>query len=148
MRKPEQHMDFDLDLARSQSSDNPVYYVQYAYARISSVLRQLQERGLAFDQAEGLAGASLLNEAHELALMTLISRYPEVIALAAQACEPHQLAYYLRELANGLHTYYNAVVLLCEPYTLRCARLCLLKAVQQVLRNGLQILGVSTPESM
>ncbi|MCE3045891.1 arginine--tRNA ligase [Legionella sp. 16cNR16C] len=148
MRKPEQHMDFDLDLAKSQSNDNPVYYIQYAHARISSVLRQLKERGLSWSQETGLANISKLTEPHELALMTLISRYPEVIASAAAVCEPHQIAYYLRELANGLHSYYNAVTLLCEQDTLRSARLCLLTAVRQVLRNGLQLLGVSCPESM
>lgn len=148
MRKPEQHMDFDLDLAKSESSDNPVYYIQYAYARISSVLRQLDERGLNWDEALGLAHIEHLIEPQEIALISLLSRYPEVIIAAATTCEPHQLAYYLRELANGLHSYYNAVQLLCEQDLIRSARLCLLKAVRQVLSNGLQLLGVSTPESM
>ncbi|MBA2652921.1 MAG: arginine--tRNA ligase [Tatlockia sp.] len=147
-RKPEQHMDFDLDLAKSESNDNPVYYIQYAHARISSVLRQLQERGLSWDEEQGLAHIDFLVEPQEVALIALISRYPEVIEAAATVCEPHQLAYYLRELATGLHSYYNAVQLLCEQETLRSARLCLLKAVRQVLRNGLQLIGVSTPETM
>lgn len=148
MRKPEQHMDFDLDLAKSQSNDNPVYYIQYAHARISSVLQQLQERALSHDEALGLAHLDSLVESQELTLMALLNRYPEVIQNAARFCEPHQVAYYLRELATGLHSYYNAVVLLCESETLRHARLCLLKAVRQVLRNGLEILGVSAPERM
>jgi len=148
MRKPEQHMDFDLDLAKSESNDNHVYYIQYAHARISSVLRQLQERGLSWDEERGLAHIEQLIEPQELALISLISRYPEVIESAAKSCEPHQLAYYLRELATGLHSYYNAVQLLCEQETLRSARLCLLKAVRQILRNGLKLIGVSTPESM
>lgn len=148
MRKPEQHMDFDLDLAKSQSSDNPVYYIQYAHARICSVLRQLNERGLTWDEALGLENLALLTEAHENALISLLGRYPEIIEAAAATCEPHQIAYYLRELANGLHSYYNAVQLLCEQESLRSARLCLLKAVRQVLKNGMQLLGVSTPESM
>ncbi len=148
MRKPEQHMDFDLDLAKSESSDNPVYYIQYAHARISSVLRQLHERGLSWDKAAGLAHVDLLVEPHEVALISLIGRYPEVIEVCANLCEPHQLAYYLRELATGLHSYYNAVQLLCEQPVLRSARLCLLTAVRQVLRNGLQLTGVSSPESM
>ncbi|HHF7347828.1 TPA: arginine--tRNA ligase [Legionella feeleii] len=148
MRKPEQHMDFDLDLAKSESNDNPVYYIQYAHARISSVLRQLQERGLQWDEENGLAHIELLVEPQEAALISLINRYPEVVVAAASACEPHQLAYYLRELANGLHSYYNAVQLLCEQEVLRNARLCLLKAVRQILRNGLHLIGVSTPESM
>ena len=148
MRKPEQHMDFDLDLAKSQSSDNPVYYIQYAHARICSVLRQLKERGLTWDEQKGMANLVVLQEPHELMLQNLISRYPEVIEAAAEVCEPHQLAYYLRELANALHSYYNAVQLLCEDELQRAARLCLLKAVQHVLRNGLKLLGVSSPESM
>ena len=148
MRKPEQHMDFDLNLAKSESSDNPVYYIQYAHARISSVLRQLQERGLSWSEELGLQQVDLLVEPQEVLLVALISRYPEVIHAAALTCEPHQVAYYLRELANGLHSYYNAVPLLCEPEALRSARLCLLKAVRQVLRNGVQLLGVSAPESM
>lgn len=148
MRKPEQHMDFDLDLAKSHSNDNPVYYIQYAHARISSVLRQMQERGLVHDETEGLLHLEELVEPQELVLMGLLSRYPETIDAAARVCEPHQLAYYLRELATGLHSYYNAVTLLCEQTTLRQARICLLKSVRQVLRNGSQILGVSTPESM
>ncbi|KTC66502.1 arginyl tRNA synthetase (plasmid) [Legionella adelaidensis] len=148
MRKPEQHMDFDLDLAKSQSSDNPVYYIQYAHARICSVLRQLKERNLSWDETVGIENIELLKEPHESALITLISRYPEVIEASARLCEPHQLAYYLRELANALHSYYNAIILLCEQEELRCARLCLLKAIRQVLQNGLHLLGVSAPESM
>lgn len=147
-RKPEQHMDFDLDLAKSESNDNPVYYIQYAHARICSVLRQLTERGLSWDKTVGLASVHLLEQQHEVALIALISRYSEVIESAAASCEPHYVAYYLRELANGLHSYYNAVQLLCEHEELRYARLCLLAAVQQVLCNGLDLLGVSAPESM
>ena len=148
LRKPDQHMDFDLDLAKSQTSDNPVYYIQYAHARICSVFRQLKDRGLHFDEAPGLAHAGQLTEPHELALLTLISRYPETIVACSTLCEPHQLAYYLRELATGLHSYYNAIQILCEDESLRSARLCLLTAVRQVIKNGLQLLGVSAPESM
>lgn len=148
MRKPEQHLDFDLDLAKSESSDNPVYYIQYAHARICSVLRQLQERGLRWDEALGRLHLEKLTETHEQTLLTLLSRYPEVIMNAANLCEPHQLAYYLRELATGLHSYYNAIQLLCENELLRNARLCLLKAIGQVLKNGLHLLGVAAPESM
>lgn len=147
-RKPEQHMDFDLDLAKSESTDNPVYYIQYAHARICSVLKQLNERGMSWDRALGLEHLDLLDKPHETALITLICRYPEIIESSATSCEPHQLAYYLRELANGLHSYYNAVQLLCEDEHLRCARLCLLEAVRQVLNNGLNLVGVSAPESM
>ncbi|KTD33877.1 arginine--tRNA ligase [Legionella israelensis] len=148
MRKPEQHMDFDLDIAKSQSSDNPVYYIQYAHARICSILRQLKERGLSWDVEKGLENLQLLSEPYELSLISTLEQYPEVIESSALNCQPHQLAYYLRELANGLHSYYNAVILLCEQEDVRCARLCLLKAVRQVIYNGLNILGVSAPESM
>ncbi len=147
-RKPEQHMEFDLDLAKSESSDNPVYYIQYAHARICSVLRQLNERGLSWNERTGLDSLALLTEPQELALVALLDRYPDLIELAARSCDPHQIAFYLRELATGLHGYYNAVQLLCEQEALRCARLCLLKAVRQVLCNGMQLLGVSAPESM
>ena len=147
-RKPEQHMEFDLDLAKSESSDNPVYYIQYAHARICSVLRQLNERGLSWNEQLGLESLTLLTEPQELTLVSLIDRYPDLIEAAARTCDPHQIAYYLRELATGLHSYYNAVQLLCEQEPLRCARLCLLKAVRQVLCNGMQLLGVSAPESM
>jgi len=148
MRKPEQHMDFDLDLAKSESSDNPVYYIQYAHARICSIFRQLSERALSWDETLGLSNTHLLTTPHEEALISLVSRYPEVVESAASTCEPHQIAYYLRELAHGLHSYYNAVPLLCEQDDLRGARLCLLKAIRQVLQNGVELLGVSAPESM
>jgi arginyl-tRNA synthetase len=147
-RKPEQHMDFDLDLAKSESNDNPVYYIQYAHARICSVLKQLKERGLSWDKAIGLGAVDLLDQSHETALISLLCRYPEVMEAAALTCEPHIITYYLRELANGLHSYYNAVQLLCDQEDLRFARLCLLEAVRQVLSNGLDLLGVSAPESM
>lgn len=147
-RKPEQHMDFDLDLAKSESSDNPVYYIQYAHARICSVLRQLNERKMHWDRVLGLNHLALLEQPHETALISLLCRYPEVVEHAAATCEPHQVAYYLRELANGLHSYYNAVQLLCDKEELRSARLCLLEAVRIVLNNGLELLGVSAPESM
>lgn len=148
MRKPEQHMDFDLDLAKSESSDNPVYYIQYAHARISSIFRQIEARGLIFQQQLGLENVSLLTTSHEQTLIDLASRYPEMIEIAAQCCEPHQVAYFLREVATALHAYYNAVPILCEDESLRNARLCLLATTRQILRNGMQILGVSAPESM
>lgn len=148
MRKFQQHMDFDLDLARSQSSDNPVYYVQYAHARICSVQRQLAQRGLGFDQALGLASRELLNESEETELLTSLATYPEIIERAALSHEPHQLTGYLRDLANALHTYYNAHKILLDDEALRCARLCLILAVKQVLINGLTLIDVSTPEVM
>lgn len=148
MRKYSQHLDFDLDLAKSQSNDNPVYYVQYAYARICSVMRQLEQRELEFDQSAGLASLALLGETAETELMRLLAAYPELIQRAATAHEPHQLTGYLRDLANGLHSYYNAHKVLVEDAELRHARVCLLLAVRQVLGNGLSLIDVSTPEVM
>ena len=147
LRRPEQHMDFDLDLAKSQSADNPVYYIQYAHARICSVFRQLRERGM-----ETLETATpdygLLGESRELELMRTLSRYPEVVASAAASLEPHQVAYYLRDLATDFHTYYNAHPFLASENDLRLARLGLIDATRQVIANGLDLLGVSAPESM
>ena len=147
MRKTEQHMDFDLDLAKSESSDNPVYYVQYAHARICSVLGQMQERGQSVDKP-GDANLALLVEEHETDLLNQLSRYPEVIETAAVHHEPHQLAYYLRELANGFHTYYNSHQFLVDDEALRSARLALIISVRHVLAGGLALLGVSAPEKM
>ncbi|MGD8709630.1 MAG: arginine--tRNA ligase [Ectothiorhodospiraceae bacterium] len=148
MRKPEQHLDFDLELAKSQSSDNPVYYIQYAHARICSVMAQLAEKGAKHNLETGLAALPRLQEEHETALVSQLSRYPEVIEASAVAHEPHQVAHYLRELANAFHTYYNAHPFLVDDAGLRDARLTLILATRQVLRNGLAILGVSAPESM
>ena len=148
MRRCEQHMDFDLELAKSQSSDNPVYYIQYAHARVCSVLRQIGEKSLEHDEIQGLANLSLLSETHEQALLTRLARYPEVLEAAALNHEPHQLAHFLRDLANEFHTYYNAHQFLVDEAALRDARLCLIRAVRQVVANGLNLLGVSAPESM
>jgi arginyl-tRNA synthetase len=147
-RKCEQHMDFDLDLAKSQSADNPVYYIQYAHARVHSVMRQLAERGMTWEREAGLQHLHLLQESHEKALLQRMNRFPEVVENAALAHEPHQLAHYLRELANDLHTYYNAHKFIVEEAGLRDARLCLINATRQVLANGLGLLGVSAPETM
>jgi len=146
LRKSEQHVDFDLELAKSQSNDNPVFYIQYAHARICSVFRQLEEKGFKWERNQ--ANLSLLTDTHEQNLLINLMRYPEMISVAAQHYEPHQIAYYLRELANDFHTYYNACQFIVEEITLRNARLTLIKSVQQVLQNGLKILGVSAPEMM
>ncbi|WP_295442794.1 arginine--tRNA ligase [uncultured Thiodictyon sp.] len=148
MRRCEQHMDFDLDLAKSQSADNPVYYCQYAHARVCSVLRQAAEKGLVVEPSPGTNNLERLTEPHEQALLRTLARYPEVIAVAAGNHEPHQLATYLRELANELHTYYNAHQFLVDDAALRDARMKLILAVRQVLRNALALLGVSAPEAM
>ncbi len=148
MRKCEQHLDFDLDLAKSQSNDNPVYYIQYAHARVCSVLRQAAEKGIQVEPTPGATNLERLTEAHELALLKTLSRYPEVVEAAALHEEPHQLTHYLRELANEFHTYYNAHPFLVEEEALRDARIKLILAVREVVRNGLGLLGVSAPERM
>ena len=148
MRKCEQHLDFDLDLAKSQSSDNPVYYIQYAHARIHSVLRQLDEKGMSHDVAVGAQHLELLTESHEEDLINRLGRFPEVVESAALNREPHQLVHFLRDLANAFHTYYNAHQFLVEAEELRSARLNLCLAARQVLSNGLRLLGVSAPEEM
>ena len=148
MRKCEQHMDFDLDLAKSHSNDNPIYYVQYAHARVASVLRQMQEKGLQWNQANGEQQLACLTETHEDALMVSLSRYPELVEAAAISHEPHQIAHFLRDLANEFHTYYNAHQFLVEDANLRDARLSLIQATRQVIANGLGLLGVSAPDSM
>jgi arginyl-tRNA synthetase len=148
MRRCEQHMDFDLDLAKSESSDNPVYYVQYAHARICAVLRQAAERGLVVEPSAGTHNLERLTETHEQALLRTLSRYPETVEQAALKAEPHQITHYLRELANDLHTYYNAHPFLVDDADLRDARIKLILATRQVLRNGLGLIGVSAPESM
>lgn len=148
MRKHEQHIDFDLDLAKSKSNDNPVYYVQYAYARICSIFKQAHERGIQYDEENALKQVILLTETHERVLLQVLSLYPETITQAALNYEPHQLTHYLRGLAMAFHTYYNATPILIEEKNLRDARLALITAVQYTLRNGFNILGISAPESM
>ncbi len=147
-RKPDAEFVFDVDLARSRSEENPVYYVQYAHARVASVMKQLAARELTFDLAEGLANVALLRGEHEQAVLGALVRYPEVIEQAAAERAPHSLVHYLRELANAFHTYYNAEPFIVSDAPLRNARLALVLAVQQVIRNGLDILAVSAPESM
>ncbi len=148
MRKSEQHLDFDMELAKSQSNDNPVYYIQYAHARICSVFRQMPEKGYTYNQDNGFPDLSVLTEANEIKLLSTLARYPEVIENAAQAYEPHQLVYYLKDLANDFHSYYNTSQFLIENNEIRNARLALIVATRQVIKNGLSLLGVSSPEEM
>ncbi|MBN2865958.1 MAG: arginine--tRNA ligase [Thiotrichales bacterium] len=147
-RKSEQHMDFDLDLAKSQSNENPVYYIQYAHARIAGVIQQAADKGYMVDTQAGLAALDKLELEQETDLAVLLAKYPEMIARAAVAYEPHQIAYYLKDLAQGLHTYYNACHFVVEDDAIRNARLTLVLAVQQVIKNGLAILDVSAPDKM
>jgi arginyl-tRNA synthetase len=147
-RKADSQLVFDIDLARAQTNDNPVYYIQYAHARLASVMRQLGERGLAWDRVNGENSLDRLDTEHEQALMVELSRYPEIVEAAAQNLEPHLVAIYLRELAAAFHAYYNAHQFLVDDAAVRDARLTLAAATRQVLANGLDLLGLSAPESM
>ncbi|QEE26217.1 arginine--tRNA ligase [Rhodanobacter glycinis] len=147
-RKSDSQLVFDIDLARSQSNDNPVYYIQYAHARVCSVLRQAGEKGFTFDPDNGLAQLARLDNEHEQILLTELSKYPEQVEAAAAGLEPHVIANWLRELANAFHTYYNSHQFLVDDKDLRDARLTLVVATRQVLRNGLDLLGLGAPESM
>lgn len=148
MRSHDQHLDFDLELAKSRSNENPVYYIQYAHARVCSVMKQLQSRALQYDGAAGLAQLQRLDLPAEQAVLTAISRYPEVVEQAARNRAPHALVHYLRDLANAFHSWYNAAPFIVDDDALRNARLTLALGVQQVVRNGLTLLGVSAPETM
>ena len=148
MRSNDQHLDFDLELAKSRSNDNPVYYIQYAHARVASVFRQLEEKSLQYDQEAGLGNLGLLEELHEKSLMTTLSRFPEIIDLAASNRAPQHLVHYLRDLANEFHTYYNAHTFIVDDDSLRNARLALITATRTVIGSGLAVIGVSAPDSM
>jgi arginyl-tRNA synthetase len=176
LRKSDQHLDFDLDLAKSQSTDNPVYYIQYAHARVCSVLAAFAEKqsgghphpsplpegegdavaqsAVALNEWGGNASAlnradlALLVSGHELALMKRLLEYPEIVEAAARELSPHHVAYYLKDLAGDFHTYYNAEKFLVDDEALKLARLALVSATRQVLSNGLALLGVKAPEKM
>ena len=148
MRSHEQHLDFDLDLAKSRANENPVYYIQYAHARICSVFRELDSRGQRYNPAIGESSIGRLDSDHEQDLLRAVGRYPEVIESAARQRAPHSLAHFLHELASRFHAYYNASVFLVDDDDLRNARLNLVTAVGQVLRNGLKLIGVSAPREM
>ncbi|WP_024888858.1 arginine--tRNA ligase [Luteimonas huabeiensis] len=147
-RKPDSQLVFDIDLARSQSLDNPVYYVQLSHARICGLLRQLDERGLAFDLEDGLAQAPDLDSAATRDLLTELSRWPEIVEAAGSQLEPHLIAAYLVELAQAFQSYYNDHQFLVDEPAVRNARLALALATRQVLANGLGLLGVGAPERM
>jgi len=148
-RKPDSQLTFDIDLAREQSKDNPVFYVQYAHARVCSLLRRVTEKGFApFDQAAGIAALPALADEASLTLMVELSRYPEVVEAAGLALEPHAIAQYLRELAYAFQAWYDGEPILVDDADARNARLALAMAVRQVLANGLDLLGISAPERM
>ncbi len=148
MRSHDQHLDFDLDLAKSRTNENPVFYIQYAHARICSVFRQLEQMDRRHNKAIGEAALDLLTEEHEMQLMRTISRFPEIIESAARLRAPHMLAHFLHALATDLHAYYNAHQFLVDDENLRNARLNLVLATQIVLSRGLGLLGVTAPEEM
>ncbi len=153
MRGNDQPLDFDLELAKSKSNESPVFYIQYAHARVASVMKEAAARGFSWDPARArdivlARGAELLADEHAQALLASLSKYPEVIVQAAANRAPHALVHFLREFAHALHTFYNAERVLVADDELRLARLYLLTGVQQALRNGLALLGASAPESM
>lgn len=148
LRRAEQHMDFDLELAKEQSNANPVYYVQYAYARICSVMRQLAAKQLIWDKSLGMSALDQLKADQEQDLLILLNRYSEIVELAAISYEPHLIAHYLRDLAQAFHSYYNQHIFLVDDDNLRNARLNLIAATQQLIKNGLNLLGVNTLEVM
>ena len=149
-RKADSEFVFDIDLALSQSDENPVYYLQYAHARICSVFAQAKEKGFSTPTQEAIAEMDLsaLSDKNAQALIARISEFPETLSVAAKECAPHTLCFYLKDLAGDFHAFYNAERVLVEDEAVRNARLALLLAARQVLRNGLDLLGVSAPEKM
>jgi arginyl-tRNA synthetase len=143
-RSNDQHLEFDLELAKAETSDNPVYYIQYAHARVASMLERLPGKL----PQPGDADFGRLDTDSEVSLMRNLSRYPEIIELAANGRAPQHLVHYLRDLAAAFHAYYNAHKILIDDVGLRDARILLAVATQQVIRNGLGLLGVSAPERM
>ena len=148
MRGNDQHLDFDLELAKSHSNDNPVYYIQYAHARIASLFRQLKDKGLGYNDGAALSARKLLTGEAEDVLLVELMRFPEMIEAAANGRAPQVMAHHLRDIAAAFHAFYNAHPILTADEEQRHARLGLCKATQLVLANGLALLGVSAPESM
>ena len=147
-RRADSQLTFDIDLARSQSNENPVYYVQYAHARVCSMMRKAEAAKQPFDHDMALANLALLDSDQEKAVLNRLARFPEVVEVAARNREPQQIAQYLLALAADFHTCYNAVKVMVDDDTLRNTRLALGLATRQVLRNGLDLMGVSAPEEM
>ena len=144
LRKSDQHLDFDLDLAKSQTNENPVYYIQYAHARVCSVLAQWDGDAEALPRAD----LGLLDNPHELAVAAKLGEFPEIVETAAKDLAPHLIAFYLKDLAAEFHSYYNAERMLVDDAALKDARVALAAAVRQVIRNGMAIIGVGCPQSM
>jgi arginyl-tRNA synthetase len=148
MRSHDQHLDFDLDLAKSQSSENPVFYIQYAHARIHSIFEKLEQQGLQHNKEIGNASLNLLNEDQEQDLLRTISSYPEILIAAGRTRSPHLLANFLKDLAQNFHSFYNAHQVGVDDENLRNARLNLCKATKTIIANGLKLLGASAPNAM
>jgi arginyl-tRNA synthetase len=144
LRKSDQHLDFDLDLAKSQSTDNPVYYVQYAHARINSVLTQWGENETTLSTVD----TDLLASQPELMLLQKLIDYPDIVEAAGKERAPHLIAFYLKELASEFHSYYNSTRFLVLEESVKLARLALIAAIKQALANGLKLLGVTAPSKM
>ena len=147
-RKADQHLDFDLDLAKSQTKENPLYYIQYAHARICGVFETLKKEGMKLNQELGLDNLNLLNLDKEIEIQKMLLQYPEVISRGAENSEPHLICYYLKDLSGLFHSYYNSERFLVDDEKLMNSRLFLLKGTKQVISNGLEILGIGAPESM
>jgi arginyl-tRNA synthetase len=146
-RRSDSPLDFDLETAKVQSNDNPVFYVQYAHARLCSVFEVARERDMALN-GRTEAVLDLLNTPQELTLMKLLGEYPEVVANSARFLEPHRIPYYLYELVSTFHSYYNQNRIIGEDLALTQARLLLAAAIRVVLRNALELLGIIAPEKM
>lgn len=147
MRSPDSHLDFDMDLAKSQSTDNPVYYIQYAHARICSILRQMEDKGGTLPKA-GACDLERLQEPAELELIRKLVDFPTEISAAAVNLEPHRMARYAHELAGLFHSFYNSNRVMVDDEELQKARLVLVKSVRAVVRRALGLLGLTAPESM
>ena len=147
MRRSDSHLDFDLDVAKRQSNENPVYYVQYAHARICSIIKMAEERNITLPSYYDI-DAALLKEPEELALIKMMSRYPEMVEGAVRSLEPHRITFYLNEIAGIFHSYYNKNKVISDDNNLTAARLFFVKTILVILRNALTILGVTAPEKM
>jgi arginyl-tRNA synthetase len=148
MRRSDSQLDFDLELAKRQSTDNPVYYVQYAHARICSIFENAQEKGLALPSDMDTIPLDKLTTSEEMAIIRKINSLPEIVEGSALNFEPHRITYFLQELAGQFHSFYNKNRVIGEDAELSMARLFLLKCIGQALKNALAILGISAPERM
>jgi arginyl-tRNA synthetase len=148
MRKTDQHLDFDMDLAKSKTNENPVFYVQYAHARICSVFKQLSQHDVTYEQEKGLKHIHLLTSSHEQSLANHMAQYPDVIKNVSYKLSPHLLTTYLKELATYFHAYYNAQKFISNDEAVMQARLCLIKAVQYILKDGFYLLKINPVEQM